>query len=455
MMNIILSASLIPSALIVYFCCYFIPIKTEKTLFGVNANKELRESDAGKKAVKDFKKEMWIIFVISLLTVGPVFLFEGDGIPFAYWMMWFFAICIGYNVPFAVQNSRLKLVKGELNKNKEESTFTYHELKIVRKLKIYHFIPQIAVTTLLSLPLFIGKLWETDDSYFEVYLVNYISFAVTLAILIAVALLMDRMKVAVISEDSTLNQNYARAKKKVWKSAWVALSWELVAPVAALAALVFLPKGFNLFIILVTVISFVMLLTAIVAFFKINKIDKAYHDSIDDKVSADDDKYWIFGMFYFNPKDPSYMVEKRYGMGTTINMASKGGKATVVFTILILLSVPLLSVYLILLEITPFHMNISDEKVVIYQLREEYSIDLDDVTDVTLLEECPDASKVRGTGMKNLQNGTWRTEEYGKVEMFLNPQNDKFLLIEAGDGKYIFSGYDDEETMEVYDYVKE
>lgn len=35
----------------------------------------------------------------------------------------------------------------------------------------------------------------------------------------------------------------------------------------------------------------------------------------------DDDANWKLGVFYFNPKDPALFVEKRFGVGWTINMA--------------------------------------------------------------------------------------------------------------------------------------
>ena len=35
----------------------------------------------------------------------------------------------------------------------------------------------------------------------------------------------------------------------------------------------------------------------------------------------DDDKYWILGLFYFNPADPAVFVEKRFGLGMTANLA--------------------------------------------------------------------------------------------------------------------------------------
>ncbi|ETT84683.1 DUF1648 domain-containing protein [Bacillus mycoides] len=40
---------------------------------------------------------------------------------------------------------------------------------------------------------------------------------------------------------------------------------------------------------------------------------------------TDEDKYWKFGLFYFNNNDPSIFVEKRFGIGWTINFANPFG----------------------------------------------------------------------------------------------------------------------------------
>lgn len=39
------------------------------------------------------------------------------------------------------------------------------------------------------------------------------------------------------------------------------------------------------------------------------------------KVNRDDDKHWILGQFYFNPDDPALFLEKRFGIGWTVNFA--------------------------------------------------------------------------------------------------------------------------------------
>ena len=45
-------------------------------------------------------------------------------------------------------------------------------------------------------------------------------------------------------------------------------------------------------------------------------------DGTEEKVEIrDDDKHWKLGMFYYNPDDPAFIVEKRFGIGWTNNWA--------------------------------------------------------------------------------------------------------------------------------------
>ncbi|RIW28702.1 DUF1648 domain-containing protein [Bacillus salacetis] len=38
-------------------------------------------------------------------------------------------------------------------------------------------------------------------------------------------------------------------------------------------------------------------------------------------IDRDDDRYWKLGVIYFNPNDPSLFLEKRFGVGWTVNLA--------------------------------------------------------------------------------------------------------------------------------------
>jgi len=57
--------------------------------------------------------------------------------------------------------------------------------------------------------------------------------------------------------------------------------------------------------------------------------------------SRNDDKFWKLGIFYVNKNDPSIFVEKRFGIGYTINFGNLWGIAVMIIIIL-LIFVPLL-----------------------------------------------------------------------------------------------------------------
>lgn len=48
------------------------------------------------------------------------------------------------------------------------------------------------------------------------------------------------------------------------------------------------------------------------------KLEENYDEKI---INRDDDKYWKLGQFYFNKNDPSLFIEKRFGIGWSINFA--------------------------------------------------------------------------------------------------------------------------------------
>ncbi len=51
----------------------------------------------------------------------------------------------------------------------------------------------------------------------------------------------------------------------------------------------------------------------------------AIKEIIPGKTAKNDDNFWILGVFYYNKNDPAIFVEKRFGIGYTINMARPAG----------------------------------------------------------------------------------------------------------------------------------
>ncbi|SET65978.1 Uncharacterized membrane protein [Natronincola peptidivorans] len=67
---------------------------------------------------------------------------------------------------------------------------------------------------------------------------------------------------------------------------------------------------------------------------KVEDVDEEYPNVID----RDDDGFWKWGLYYYNPDDPSLFIEKRFGIGWTINCGRPIGMAILIFAILAILA---------------------------------------------------------------------------------------------------------------------
>ncbi|KXH87225.1 DUF1648 domain-containing protein [Sporosarcina sp. HYO08] len=65
-------------------------------------------------------------------------------------------------------------------------------------------------------------------------------------------------------------------------------------------------------------------------------------DAITGITDFDDDRFWKFGVFYMNKNDPSIFVEKRFGIGWTINFGNPIGYLILFVPILLILAISFL-----------------------------------------------------------------------------------------------------------------
>ncbi|MCA1065864.1 DUF5808 domain-containing protein [Rossellomorea sp. AcN35-11] len=61
-----------------------------------------------------------------------------------------------------------------------------------------------------------------------------------------------------------------------------------------------------------------------------------------DVINADEDRYWKGGLIYFNPDDPSIFVEKRFGVGWTLNFAKPLGYIILIVPLLVIVIITLI-----------------------------------------------------------------------------------------------------------------
>ncbi|KGR77034.1 DUF1648 domain-containing protein [Ureibacillus manganicus] len=85
----------------------------------------------------------------------------------------------------------------------------------------------------------------------------------------------------------------------------------------------------------------IILIATIIFSIKIGRSDKENDPIIEgDITDIDEDRYWKGGLVYFNRNDPSIFVEKRFGIGYTLNFANPLGYLIILLPLLIIILVP-------------------------------------------------------------------------------------------------------------------
>lgn len=452
--NIFMFICIYPTLLILYFSQKSASEAKSGSLFGIRYSSDWLSKEEVTQMQETYRRKMkryTIVLALSPFAFIPIPYFS---ISITLWMAWLLIAIVLMLLPYAQGFNRMKALKRLRAVPAEQSNNTLYELKDagnIRTLYPASWLPLVAVNltlSALSLLYFHGeRLW----SYSVVVLV----FSLSTLLLVGCALWMDRMKTQVISLDSDVNVNFARANKKLWKGFWLANCWAMTAYTALMLIYLLSPNPsdqVSFYLILGGSIGLcilmIFLITRLAA--KVTRLNRLYEEKAN-FVPEQDDKGWIGGIFYYNPQDHHTMVAKRTGIGTTCNMATPFGKGIALFTALCFLVIPLSSVWLILEEFTPLNLTLQDNTLVASHVNAEYSVPLEDIVSLTLLTELPRSTKVVGTGMSTLKKGTFRNSVDGRVQECLNPMTNLFLRVETADTIYYFSSYSEEATREIYE----
>ena len=264
----------------------------------------------------------------------------------------------------------------------------------------------------------------------------------------------DRQKIMVISTNSDINVNYARAKKNVWKWYWRVCSWTNTIFTWFMLGILSVRNSMTFVLIMGSLVyGLVIMGISIVLAKKLNVIEENYEDKKDIQDAAEDDENWIFGMIYYNKKDKHYMTQTRFGMGTTVNLAHPAGLLTELLGLLAFLSIPIICIWMIMLEFTPLEVKVENETIICEQLSVKYEIPLEEIVEYEVITELPKLIKVNGNGMENQLSGTFEVYREGMFEVFLNPENELFLYVVTEDKRYYLGGTEDAMTKEVIEIL--
>ena len=464
-LGLIMFICIVPTLLICYVIMYPKNWKNKKLIFGIKNRDAYHEGEA-KEAIDRIVgkyRRMAGMIVVGGCAIAVILLLLNK-IPFAIttWTVFVMLAVFGINIPYVLGNKELKMLKRSLGIGNETrvNLVDLSNAGAVHALNKNRLIVPMAVggvvfvlTLLVDLQVIPApESWIVGT--FALTSINLIMWLMG-AMMSGFAVVMDRMKNEVISTDSTINANYNRAKKKNAADMFVRFVW-FNTIFGAVMMSSFLFADSDMFVLAVFGGYMLFFMLALAAYVKKSKMIESRYEK-DMQVLADDDDYWIGGMLYYNPKDSRLNVEKRNGVGGTVNMAHPVGKGISLIVGLAMIIVVLALVWISMLEATPMKLLVDQDKVICHHLRDEYVIELKDIQSVEWGEDIDDLKLYRtfGIGTITLNKGDFTVNDEKRCKVFMNTDLVHYIKIITADRTYYINGGTPEEMENTYRMIQE
>lgn len=338
----------IPILILIAVIGYIIPFYLKKEIpFGVRLNeKETQEFKVG-QIKQEFKQSYLIIMVVFMLIAGMLlYSFPQEtlgGILVGFQILLLYTILVFYNRK--VLSMKIKLQSTEEELTKEEwltiDTQTRTKSKILSSLwflpsillVIIHFI--IALLQFGNLPTSIPLSFDLSGNiiaYTEKTLLSVLRYpAISLFLLVTLLGIFFVIKTSK-QQLSVQTPKKSKIQDMLFRKRW-ALFFTILTPlmiiysiILSLQYLLIISIYGWLFIMVSLVMPMMIVVGGLILAIYTGQSGSGINVDIKERkikmVAFDDNKYWKLGLFYFNSQDPSIIIEKRMGIGWTINFGN-------------------------------------------------------------------------------------------------------------------------------------
>lgn len=337
----------IPLLFLVYVMAYFTQsLSGKRQFYGVSLNSDYFKKKEFKSLDEKFKILLTIgFFVFTLITLIIIYMFNAyitsSIVPILGFIMYQFIVFVYIHNQVKALKKELSLeIKDlELEKTKMilDTDFLNQKNKIVKKYSILCAIP-LVITLLVciytaskynSMPDIIPTHWgisgEPDaysqKSFSTVFGVIFMSILAGLIIYFSSILsLKARAKLNTdnVNESKKLHLDYLNKMSITFLLLNLSIALLFIESLIAMVN----SSNLNLFtMIFATTLLIVSSIYQVYLYYKSPSKSKNAVYSIDDN-----DDNWLFGSIYNNPNDPSLFVQKRFGVGWTVNIGTTKGK---------------------------------------------------------------------------------------------------------------------------------
>ncbi len=192
------------------------------------------------------------------------------------------------------------------------------------------------------------------------------------------------------------------------------------------------------------IISVLTIFLIIYAYKKFKQVDYTGESSLGN---------WIYGVFYYNKSNDRLLVAKRFGIGSTLNLAKPAGKVITILTVIMLVLIYSSSLYIILgNEIVDHRLMTTKELMHITSINYSKTLPISDIQSVELVKkyDVKFTFKTNGISTESFRRGYFNVEGLGNCFVCVYRSSDTIIKIKTGDGISLYSGKTTEETKRIY-----
>lgn len=340
-------------------------LSSRKYFFGVYINEIIIEEDLKVKITKDFKRKLNVSLFLSImvyLILKTIFdLNIGANIIICttvYLTLFFFILTIEYKKVKYVKDTYLANLQLYNNDNKEQvpirviikedEILAKEKKKIIKKFKIL-----FGICIILSLVSFVYVLLsyknmpDTIITHWGAYgkpngysKKNILNVFFTSFIDISMVLLFAVIGIGSVAGNTYIdNKNLEVNRKKAVKYlngigySFLTLTLSIQSITSTIPIFMVQEKDMPMWLTIGSCIIPIFIVVPVIYFYLMLSSIKPKSRNI--YTIENDDEKWIYGFIYYNKEDPKLMVEKRLGMGWSINMAHTLGKVITIILVLI------------------------------------------------------------------------------------------------------------------------
>lgn len=420
----------------------------KRTLLGVGMTRKEMKSNFAVKTVRNCRIALCVILLIFTAVIFPIIYKTSDPVKFILFLVWVFAYLFAL---FGTMQYFTRKLSKEFIGNRGESkknTVIAVDTEVVRLKNDMRVSPlsMIPGAVLVLVQLCLCVFYKGDAFLWCTTGISALFYGIFLLMRVTAA----RERSDAYSKSVDINRACHYAAQHTWSVCFSVLS--------AISGLCFLA----LYLIyavwneptLTFVVTPVLLLSLVLGFtisdIRVRRAQNKILDSDEDDEPVDESTFWKWG-FYNNPNDPRLMVEKQYGGGWTVNIATTAGKWIIGVTFAVLVIVLLFTIFLnVSIYTVPMELNIKNNTVEITAAMYDTEFKTDDIKAVELISEIPDGVRTNGSSMGSIRLGHFQLDGYGESMLYLSQETPTYLLIKLEDKTIIFDGGAPEKTEEIY-----